>query len=99
MDRLGSHNGHHDARRAVGGPETDTRAALANLRTRLEDAREGLVPGMTCHQAKGREWDRVGVRLKEADAAALRRGLDPTDEAHRALYVALTRPHHLSLAV
>ncbi|MEE4598936.1 UvrD-helicase domain-containing protein [Streptomyces sp. DSM 41524] len=75
------------------------RAALANLRTRLEAAREGLVPGMTCHQAKGREWDRVGVRLEEADTAALRRGLDPTDEAHRALYVALTRARHLSLAV
>ncbi|UKY48508.1 ATP-binding domain-containing protein [Streptomyces inhibens] len=81
------------------GQKRAPRTALADLRTRLEVAREGLVPGMTCHQAKGREWDRVGVRLEEADAAALRRGLDPTDEAHRALYVALTRTRHLSLAV
>ncbi|UUU29921.1 ATP-binding domain-containing protein [Streptomyces sp. CA-210063] len=81
------------------GQKRTPRAAFANLRTRLEVAHEGLIPGMTCHQAKGREWDRVGVRLEEADAAVLRRGLDPADEAHRALYVALTRARHLSLAV
>ncbi|WP_149828436.1 ATP-binding domain-containing protein [Streptomyces tailanensis] len=81
------------------GHKRTPRAALANLRTRLEIAHEGLIPGMTCHQAKGREWDRVGGRLEAADAAALRRGLDPTEESHRALYVALTRARHLSLAV
>jgi DNA helicase-2/ATP-dependent DNA helicase PcrA len=66
---------------------------------RLEIDRGSLVPGMTCHQAKGCEWDRVGVRLEEADEEALRRGLNPANEAHRALYVALTRARHLSLAV
>ncbi|WP_079189138.1 ATP-binding domain-containing protein [Streptomyces kebangsaanensis] len=54
---------------------------------------------MTCHQAKGRQWDKVGVRLDETDVAALRNGLDPSNEDHRSLYVALTRARHLSLAV
>ncbi|WP_414496268.1 ATP-binding domain-containing protein [Streptomyces sp. CRN 30] len=75
------------------------RKALGNLRLRLEDAHERLTPGLTCHQAKGREWDRVGVRLEESDAAVLRKGLDSTDEAHRSLYVALTRARVRSLAV
>ncbi|MFI8888231.1 UvrD-helicase domain-containing protein [Streptomyces sp. NPDC053813] len=75
------------------------RKVLSNLRGRLEAAHEGPVPGLTCHQAKGREWDRVGVRLEESDAAALRKGLDPADEAHRSLYVALTRARECSLVV
>ncbi|MFB6838920.1 ATP-binding domain-containing protein [Streptomyces sp. NPDC056361] len=66
---------------------------------RLEVSHEGLVPGLTCHQSKGREWNKVGVRLELSDAAALRKGLDSDDEAHRALYVALTRARHLSVAV
>ncbi|MBD3575992.1 UvrD-helicase domain-containing protein [Streptomyces sp. KD18] len=75
------------------------RKALNHLRTRLNVQHERLVLGLTCHQAKGREWDRVGVRLEESDAAALRKGLDPGDEAHRALYVALTRARDLSVIV
>ncbi|MET8505325.1 UvrD-helicase domain-containing protein [Streptomyces sp. NPDC004787] len=75
------------------------RKALGNLRIRLGDAHKRLVPGLTCHQAKGKEWDRVGVRLEESDAAVLRKGLDPADEAHRSLYVALTRARVRSLAV
>lgn len=75
------------------------RKALGNLRMRLQNAHERLVPGLTCHQAKGREWDRVGMRLEESDAAVLRKGLDPADEAHRSLYVALTRARVHSLAV
>ncbi|ALO12643.1 ATP-dependent DNA helicase Rep [Streptomyces venezuelae] len=75
------------------------RKALGHLRMRLEVSHERLVPGLTCHQAKGREWDKVGVRLEHSDAAALRKGLDSEDEAHRALYVALTRARHLSVAV
>jgi DNA helicase-2/ATP-dependent DNA helicase PcrA len=50
-----------------------------------------LVPGMTIHQAKGREWDRVGVKLRESDIQRLANGLDSADEGDRALYVALTR--------
>jgi DNA helicase II / ATP-dependent DNA helicase PcrA len=50
-----------------------------------------LVPGMTIHQAKGREWDFVGVRLSEAEVGRLATGLDQSVESDRALYVALTR--------
>ncbi|MFF7143316.1 UvrD-helicase domain-containing protein [Streptomyces nodosus] len=79
--------------------EQTPRTGLKNLQTRLRVARERLVPGLTCHQAKGRQWDKVGVRLEETDAAALQNGLDPGNEDHRSLYVALTRARHLSLAV
>jgi DNA helicase-2/ATP-dependent DNA helicase PcrA len=46
---------------------------------------------MTIHQAKGREWNHVGVRLSAGEIAILAGGLDPATESHRALYVALTR--------
>ena len=49
---------------------------------------------MTIHQAKGREWDRVGVRLRESDAARLTAGLDRNIESDRVLYVALTRARY-----
>ncbi|MEV7478171.1 MULTISPECIES: UvrD-helicase domain-containing protein [Streptomyces] len=82
-----------------GYKQTTPRKALGHLRTRLNVEHDRLVLGLTCHQAKGREWDRVGVRLEETDVAALRKGLDPSDETHRALYVALTRARHLSVKV
>lgn len=50
-----------------------------------------LIPGFTVHQAKGREWDRVGVKLEEAEAVRLRTGLRIEEETDRRLYVALTR--------
>ncbi|MGW3340049.1 ATP-dependent helicase [Streptomyces sp. NPDC001009] len=81
------------------GHKRTPRKALGHLRTRLNVQDERLVLGLTCHQAKGREWDKVGVRLEESDATALSQGLDPDDEAHRALYVALTRARHLSIMV
>jgi DNA helicase-2/ATP-dependent DNA helicase PcrA len=74
-------------------------ARLENLRARLRLPDDQLIPGLTCHQAKGREWDRVGVHLEEPDREALRAGLDHTRETHRMLYVALTRGRLLSLAV
>jgi DNA helicase-2/ATP-dependent DNA helicase PcrA len=52
---------------------------------------ERLVPGMTIHQAKGREWDFVGVRLSDTELGRLAVGLDQSVESDRALYVALTR--------
>ncbi|MEV0783383.1 ATP-binding domain-containing protein [Streptomyces sp. NPDC050423] len=82
-----------------GYKQTTPRKALGHLRTRLNVEHDCLVLGLTCHQAKGREWDRVGVRLEETDVAALREGLDSGDETHRALYVALTRARHLSVKV
>jgi DNA helicase-2/ATP-dependent DNA helicase PcrA len=50
-----------------------------------------VVPGMTIHQAKGREWDHVGVRLRDAEIRTLGAGLSSELEGNRALYVALTR--------
>jgi DNA helicase II / ATP-dependent DNA helicase PcrA len=50
-----------------------------------------LVAGMTVHQAKGGEWDRVAVLLSDDDISALGTGLIQSDRDHRRLYVALTR--------
>lgn len=50
-----------------------------------------LVMGLTVHQAKGREWDRVAVVLSAKQTQALRGGLQEADAGHRALYVACTR--------
>lgn len=59
------------------------------LRRRL--GRTDLVPGMTVHQAKGREWPRVGVALSRRDEHLLTTGLHELDDDHCVLYVALTR--------
>ncbi len=67
---------------------------LRGLSLRLRAGRP-LVPGMTIHQAKGREWRHVGVRFSDAEAARLASGLDPAVEGDRALYVALTRASHV----
>jgi len=67
--------------------QLDRLAALA-LRVR---SNRPLVPGMTIHQAKGREWRHVGVRLSDGEMARLAVGLDRDMEHDRALYVALTR--------
>ncbi|MGQ4353106.1 UvrD-helicase domain-containing protein [Streptomyces drozdowiczii] len=72
---------------------------LAALRTRLQQPSRRPVLGLTCHQAKGREWDHVGVRLEPTDVQALRQGLAHTNEDHRMLYVALTRARRQTLAV
>jgi DNA helicase-2/ATP-dependent DNA helicase PcrA len=50
-----------------------------------------VIPGMTIHQAKGREWDHVGVRLSETEVRTLAGGLRQEIEGNRALYTALTR--------
>lgn len=66
---------------------------LAALASRVASARR-LVPGMTIHQAKGQEWDHVGVRLTAGEIGRLATGLDPDLETDRALYVALTRARY-----
>lgn len=66
---------------------------LASLASRLSSA-ERLVPGMTIHQAKGREWNDVGVILSANEQARLSSGLDRDAESDRALYVALTRARY-----
>lgn len=53
-----------------------------------------LIPGLTIHQAKGREWDRVGVKLDGSERDRLRSGLSVTGETDRRLYVALTRARY-----
>jgi DNA helicase-2/ATP-dependent DNA helicase PcrA len=71
--------------------------AHANYTKRLERLRLRLtaggqvIPGMTVHQAKGREWNVVAVRLSENEATQLADGLSMTEEKHRQLYVACTR--------
>ncbi|MFF4054816.1 ATP-binding domain-containing protein [Streptomyces sp. NPDC001668] len=84
--------------RPPGNTERAPLAGLKGLQARLQVTRP-LVPGLTCHQAKGREWDKVGVKLEKADAEALASGLDPQQEDHRSLYVALTRARRVTLAV
>jgi DNA helicase-2/ATP-dependent DNA helicase PcrA len=71
---------------------------LALLRERLISGHR-LIPGMTTHQAKGREWDFVGVRLSDDQSEALKRGLSSAEEAHRQLYVACTRARFRIYAV
>lgn len=66
---------------------------LTALASRVR-ARDPLVPGMTIHQAKGREWDHVGVRLTDNQVTRLHAGLDRDDEEDRKLYVALTRARY-----
>ena len=68
------------------------------LRSRL-DREQPLVPGLTIHQAKGREWDCVGVRLTESQNATLASGLRADHESHRQLYVACTRARPWTVAV
>ncbi|MCQ3811832.1 MAG: UvrD-helicase domain-containing protein [Acidimicrobiia bacterium] len=49
------------------------------------------VPGLTFHQAKGKEWKSVDIALNAQSQAALARGLDPQNEDHRKIYVGSTR--------
>ncbi|MFJ3799896.1 UvrD-helicase domain-containing protein [Streptomyces sp. NPDC090088] len=72
---------------------------LKLLRARLQAPGRRLVPGLTAHQAKGREWDHVGVRLTSAERGSLRQGLNPNNEDHRKLYVALTRARYMTTAL
>jgi DNA helicase-2/ATP-dependent DNA helicase PcrA len=72
-------------------------ARVASRLDRLTLLREWLtvdrryVPGLSFHQAKGREWGRVDVALDATARATVASGLDGTKEDDRKLYVALTR--------
>ncbi|MCA0291160.1 MAG: UvrD-helicase domain-containing protein [Actinobacteria bacterium] len=72
-------------------------AEVDALRVRLQ--RDDLVPGLTVHQAKGRQWERVGVALSARDEAMLASGLQPLVEDHCVLYVALTRAQESCVAL
>lgn len=69
--------------------ETAAETQLARLAARLD--KTAVVPGLTIFQAKGREWDRVGVVLSRAQVTTLASGLHELDEEHSIIYVAITR--------
>jgi DNA helicase-2/ATP-dependent DNA helicase PcrA len=62
---------------------------LHALARRLNQTR--CVPGMTVHQAKGKEWRAVGARLKPGQIERLATGLSEASADDRLIYVALTR--------
>lgn len=80
------------ARRLQAKPDVRS-AADQSLRGLGDRLRHGgaSVPGLTVHQAKGAEWDRVAVLLSADDEEALAAGLSLENPDHRRLYVALTR--------
>ena len=71
---------------------------LAHLQQRL--AFPGRpVPGLTTHQAKGGEWEAVGVRLRPSERAALASGLSAGEDMHRKIYVACTRAQRRTVEI
>ncbi len=70
---------------------------LAEIATRIRYPGRP-VPGLTTHQAKGREWEVVEVRLAASEREALAAGLDVRVESHRQLYVACTRARRATMA-
>ncbi|MBC2644773.1 MULTISPECIES: UvrD-helicase domain-containing protein [unclassified Rhodococcus (in: high G+C Gram-positive bacteria)] len=79
-------------------PRTAHTRRLALLQERLAFPGR-LVPGLTTHQAKGAEWDVVGVRLRDTERAALAAGLSQAEDMHRKIYVACTRAHRRTIEV
>jgi len=69
--------------------EAEQHDRLHALSRRLNN--RACVPGMTIHQAKGKEWSAVGIRVKPAQVERLAAGLVESNPDDRALYVALTR--------
>jgi DNA helicase-2/ATP-dependent DNA helicase PcrA len=64
-------------------------AQIEALADRLKH--ESVIPGLTVFQAKGREWNRVGVVLTRTQEALLAAGLQALDDENCVIYVALTR--------
>jgi hypothetical protein len=69
--------------------ENDVRLQLAQLAARLRQTT--VIPGLTVFQAKGREWERVGVALYRSQIETLKSGLRELEEEHCIIYVAITR--------
>lgn len=57
------------------------------------------VPGLTTHQAKGGEWDVVGVLLSDSERTSLGAGLVVAQDTHRKIYVAVTRARYRTVEV
>lgn len=70
-------------------PEQERVEALVALSRRLD--RGSLVPGMTVHQAKGREWTHVALHVGPGQLSRLAAGLEQGRAGDREIYVALTR--------
>ena len=81
--------GSRPIRRMKEADEADRIELLGALGRRV--GRTHLIPGMTIHQAKGREWDNVGVHLLADEVHHVAAGLSQERHTDRALYVALTR--------
>jgi DNA helicase-2/ATP-dependent DNA helicase PcrA len=75
--------------RLPGGGEQIRESELEALRRRL--GRPDLIPGLTVHQAKGSEWQRVGIALRQVDLVRLVQGLHELEPEDCVLYVAITR--------
>lgn len=67
--------------RASGGDEATKQLALMTQLAAQLRSPEPLVTGMTIHQAKGREWDRVGVRPASSEQGRPSAGLSRDAEA------------------
>ncbi|MDH6181364.1 DNA helicase-2/ATP-dependent DNA helicase PcrA [Microbacteriaceae bacterium SG_E_30_P1] len=93
-----------DLLRSTLQPLVDIELPMRRATSRLEPIRSALehrgrrVPGMTIHQAKGREWNSVLVVLDEQAVSALEEGLTGQTERERRLYVALTRARRATRA-
>ncbi|MDO8148741.1 UvrD-helicase domain-containing protein [Isoptericola sp. b515] len=57
------------------------------------------IKGLTSHQAKGGEWDLVGVRLDDHARQRLTAGLSVDNDSDRKLYVACTRARRRTVSV
>lgn len=79
-------------------PHTAHTNRLAMLQSRMAYS-DRPVPGLTTHQAKGGEWDVVGVRLSDTDRKSLGAGLSVTRDTHRKIYVAITRARYRTVEV
>jgi hypothetical protein len=83
----------------VGSPRLSAAALGEELgpgrAARLVAARECSPSRGLVNQAKGKEWNAVGVRFKPSQIARIRDGLSETNADDRALYVALTRAHEM----
>ncbi|WNV90376.1 hypothetical protein [Umezawaea sp. Da 62-37] len=71
---------------------------LKLIAARLEQ-RVRLIPGLTTHQAKGGEWDTVGVVLSRFERARLQGGLTHEEDTDRKLYVACTRARMCTMQI
>lgn len=80
-----------------GKREANLDTMLARLHARLDG--RPLLRGLSVHQAKGREFNRVGLRLRPAEIRRLSQGLDPDSHDDRVLYVAATRARHGTVLV